>query len=316
MTAWSASREGDGDSFQGVLIFNIYSSGVEVGEMTNRSLSMGSHVVPDSGGPGEHRGGASLLGDSIWRVPSSQVSWSLHAKEAAAGGGINGGESGLIGGSWVWNDPVAAGLDPRAMPRSLRGACYAKAEPVVGVMHPETHELDADGVYFFRSTARFVPVGAVNRGVSTAGHGWGDPLDRDPDLVLRDVRDEYATTEGALRQYGVVVVGDPLADPEGLRVDDAATARIRDERRAARPGGGAPGHQPRRASDVPTSSVEREDVSGSCPECGAEELQRYPVLSDGGWFEVVKCQACLGTAEKEPWHRLGWVTIDGEGILW
>ena len=58
----------------------------------------------------------------------------------------------------------------------------------------------------------------------------------------------------------------------------------------------------------PTSSVVREPVDGTCSACGAEALARYPVLSEGGWFEVVKCQTCLHSEDRQPWHRLGWVT--------
>ena len=45
--------------------------------------------------------------------------------------------------------------------------------------------------------------------------------------VLADVRDEYVSVAGAARDYGVVVVGDPHRDPEGLRIDEEATARLR-----------------------------------------------------------------------------------------
>lgn len=56
-------------------------------------------------------------------------------------------------------------------------------------------------------------------------------------------------------------------------------------------------------------SVEREAVDGACPECGAQELKRYPVLSEGGWFQVVKCQACLASQSREPWNLLGPITL-------
>jgi len=48
-----------------------------------------------------------------------------------------------------------------------------------------------------------------------------------------------------------------------------------------------------------TLSIQREPVSGACPECGAEELCRHPVLSEGGWWNAVKCQACLASMERE-----------------
>jgi hypothetical protein len=54
---------------------------------------------------------------------------------------------------------------------------------------------------------------------------------------------------------------------------------------------------------------EKVAVEGRCGECGAEALQRYPVLAVGGWFQVVKCQRCLWSASREPWNRLGWITL-------
>ena len=52
-------------------------------------------------------------------------------------------------------------------------------------------------------------------------------------------------------------------------------------------------------------SVERTTVEGTCPECGASELAAYPVLSDGGWWEAVKCQACLASVRREPGPMFG-----------
>lgn len=46
--------------------------------------------------------------------------------------------------------------------------------------------------------------------------------------------------------------------------------------------------------------VERRVIEGSCPACGAQELAAYRVLSDGGFFNAVKCQRCLHSLEREP----------------
>lgn len=63
--------------------------------------------------------------------------------------------------------------------------------------------------------------------ITWGGGGWGDPLDRDPEIVAREVR-EGLVTEGGARRYGVVITGG--------RVDAAATdtlrARLRSERKA------------------------------------------------------------------------------------
>ena len=63
------------------------------------------------------------------------------------------------------------------------------------------------------------------------GGGWGDPLERDPELVLEDVLDEYVSVDGARRDYGVVVEGD--LEALDMRVDVNATDALRAEMRAA-----------------------------------------------------------------------------------
>jgi N-methylhydantoinase B len=69
--------------------------------------------------------------------------------------------------------------------------------------------------------------------VAGAG-GWGDPLERDPALVLTDVRNEFVSLRAAREDYGVVLGGQPLA------VDAAATAALRQRMRAARKWGEVP----------------------------------------------------------------------------
>ena len=59
---------------------------------------------------------------------------------------------------------------------------------------------------------------------------------------------------------------------------------------------------------------EKEPVPGACSACGAAELARYPVLSEGGWFMVVKCQACLHSESREKWNRLGHIVLHTDTI--
>jgi len=63
--------------------------------------------------------------------------------------------------------------------------------------------------------------------VAGAG-GWGDPLERDPQLVLRDVRNEFVSIRAACNDYGVVILSNPL------RLDDEATHAQRQNIRKAR----------------------------------------------------------------------------------
>jgi N-methylhydantoinase B len=82
----------------------------------------------------------------------------------------------------------------------------------------------------------FVPAGTVIRIRTTGGGGWGDPLERDPALVARDVRWGKVSRAAAAADYGVVLAG-PADDPGPADpvVDEAATRALRDSQRAARP---------------------------------------------------------------------------------
>ena len=61
-----------------------------------------------------------------------------------------------------------------------------------------------------------------------SGGGYGDPIDRDPGAVLKDVAADIVSAEAAREIYGVAL------DDSGLQVDDAATmalrTRIREQR--------------------------------------------------------------------------------------
>ena len=70
--------------------------------------------------------------------------------------------------------------------------------------------------------------GDVFRHVLAGAGGWGDPLERDPAAVLKDVRNELLSVAKADADYGVVV------DAQGRSVDAAATAKRRAQIRAAR----------------------------------------------------------------------------------
>jgi vanillate/4-hydroxybenzoate decarboxylase subunit D len=54
-----------------------------------------------------------------------------------------------------------------------------------------------------------------------------------------------------------------------------------------------------------TVSCARTPVAGTCPECGAQALARYRVMSEGGWWLVVKCGQCLHSVSREPGPLLG-----------
>jgi len=63
--------------------------------------------------------------------------------------------------------------------------------------------------------------------VAGAG-GWGDPLERDPWRVLKDVSNGFVSPDAAARDYGVVL------DQALSAVDAPATVRLRAKLRLAR----------------------------------------------------------------------------------
>jgi N-methylhydantoinase B len=67
--------------------------------------------------------------------------------------------------------------------------------------------------------------GDVTRMITPSGGGYGEPFERDVDLILQDVLNEHISADTARRDYGVVV------DLQTRSVDRVATERIRASRR-------------------------------------------------------------------------------------
>jgi len=56
---------------------------------------------------------------------------------------------------------------------------------------------------------------------AAGGGGYGDPLEREPELVEKDVADGYVSLECAKKDYGVVI------NPETMKADRASTKKLR-----------------------------------------------------------------------------------------
>jgi N-methylhydantoinase B len=94
------------------------------------------------------------------------------------------------------------------------GSCYS-----VTVFDPDDTERAVPGM----SDNIAVKAGSLIRVVTTGGGGWGDPLEREPDLVCYDVQAGIVTEQSARDDYGVVL------EKSGLRyiVDSDATSALR-----------------------------------------------------------------------------------------
>ncbi|MEF8773930.1 MAG: hydantoinase B/oxoprolinase family protein [Halobacteriales archaeon] len=170
---------GDGDGMDAVHVHmsNTLNTPVEVLETAYPLRVQRYALRPDSGGAGEHRGGLGLRRDVT--VRGHRATFSLLAdRHRHAPYGLDGGEPGARGAAYrVDGDAGGGGGDP---------------EDAAGERLPpkSTHEL---------------PAGMTVTVRTPGGGGHGDPAERDPDAVRRDVRLGKVSPEAARELYGVDV---------------------------------------------------------------------------------------------------------------
>ena len=141
--------------------------------------------IPDTGGAGLHRGGNGV--EKIYRVlEAGEVS--IHDdRYASRPWGIRGGKAGGVSEKWI----ARADGTCEALPAKIDDLAVQAGDPIV-----------------FRTAG---------------GGGCGDPLDRDPALVRRDVARGFLTVEQAGAAYGVILSG------ASLEIDPQATRELREE---------------------------------------------------------------------------------------
>ncbi|WP_298175651.1 hydantoinase B/oxoprolinase family protein [Saccharomonospora sp.] len=148
-------------------------------------------LTVDSGGPGQFRGGLGY--EKHIRMLRDAHFMSIADRSILSCWGVKGGKAGR---------PFEVTIDPGG-PNERQVGALADAEPV--------------------------RAGEVIRIRTTGGGGWGDPLDRDPELVVRDVMWHKVSPEGALADYGVVLTGS--LEDDSLGYDETATLAERKRRR-------------------------------------------------------------------------------------
>jgi N-methylhydantoinase B len=112
--------------------------------------------------------------------------------------------------------------------RSLKGSFRGKLPPwgIFGGRSARVGDVFLNGVAVADGVREvFLKAGDVVRVQTNAGGGFGDPFERDPQLVLRDVLDRYVTIDAARKDYGVAI------DADTLTVDVAATRELRGQSR-------------------------------------------------------------------------------------
>jgi N-methylhydantoinase B len=177
---------------------------VETLERSGPVLYLFRRQVPDSGGPGTHRGGVSAeVAFTLHKAPDGRLTAVLlgTGAEPAQIQGVFGGLPGC-------NTLFELRTDTRVQ-EYLREAVPTGLDQLGGEvrhMPPQgLFEIDAASVFHTRADG---------------GGGLGNPLRRPVERVLADVRAGLVTREQARERYGVVV-------DEQARVDVEATARLR-----------------------------------------------------------------------------------------
>jgi N-methylhydantoinase B/oxoprolinase/acetone carboxylase alpha subunit len=157
---------------------------VEIFESDTPLIIEKRELIPDSAGPGKMKGG---LGRSVvFRVPDDEYAPIPPVNLGIQSGRYQYPPEGLFGG----RDGSRARFLINGEPGNPYGLTQVGPGDVV--------IMDAAG-----------------------GGGFGDPLEREPELVENDVADGYVSIERAREDYGVVI------DPETLKVDANASEKLR-----------------------------------------------------------------------------------------
>ena len=187
--AWGGRPWADGLEGNTNLLINMASQSVEVTEAEHPIEILAYEFVPDRAGAGKFRGGAPFRRDYRFLE-----------------------EEGIL---QVRSDRR------RFRPYGLFGGQPGK--PSANFLNP-----DGENRLLTAKLTKTIKRGEVFRHEMAGAGGWGDPLDRDPMLVTKDVRNELVSLRAAHDDYGVII------DTESLTVDVAATQKLRAEMRTAR----------------------------------------------------------------------------------
>jgi len=187
---WGARHNKDGINANWQTHGNVRDTPIEIMELVYPVMITMNELRIDSGGPGKFRGGLGLI---------REYKFIDHSPTTVAGG-----DRARAG------PPGVFGAKPGAPFRGILVKAEGREEIVLGI--------DENGNWHpsFRTLWNLPPNSAV-RSENAGGGGYGNPLERDPELVLRDVAEGYISHKSALNDYGVII------EPSSNRIDWDAT---------------------------------------------------------------------------------------------
>jgi N-methylhydantoinase B len=186
---WGGRPFADGLDGNSNLFANMASASVEITEVEHPIAILAYEFVPDKSGAGKYRGGTPYRRD--YRFLETEGVLQVRAdRHTFRPYGLYGGYPGEPSMNW---------LNP----------------------HRDNRLLDS-------KVTMTITQGDVFRHEVAGAGGWGDPLERDPQAVLKDVRNELISVQTAAQDYGVIV------DVANWKVDFDATKERREALRTAR----------------------------------------------------------------------------------
>lgn len=195
-SGWGGRKNTDGNSAQNHIHGNCRNTPVEIFETMFPFRVLSYELNRDSGGVGRRRGGLSTRREL--QVTADEVTVSMmmdHVKTGALG--LFGGSTGGLGGAWVRRSGEDAFLT------------FSHAYDVI-------------------SPSKFADLVVHNgdriRIDSAGGGGYGDPSDREVELVLSDMQEGFISADAAVNDYRVAIVKGPAGEPT---VDAKNTALLR-----------------------------------------------------------------------------------------
>lgn len=220
---WGGTAKTDGVPFALVALGNCYDPVVELIEQECPVIVLDKEFTIDSAGAGEHRGGAGTcatyyaLGDLTMTAGADRVRFPPP--------GDMGGGSAMSVYAYFLEDAMVSFKHTQ---NGITPIQYMK--PLFGLVDKEGRPDPNNGSYCLNTIAKsgkfsMMPVssGKIFRNYCSGGGGFGDPLKRPVNLVLRDIENELLSTEFAANAYGVVV------DPKTVKIDELATKKQRSQ---------------------------------------------------------------------------------------